>query len=355
MKLISTLKALALIVAVAGVASAQLTTSGAAAAIDNIPPAPVTNLIAADTPEKIGTSITLSWSPSVDDARSFTTFGNAVVPRGGVQGYNIYRKVDEGVDELLAGVGAGTAGYVDNTVVSGTTYIYSVRPFDLDNETDFVPSPGTPADLARVIVAGGGGQKATIVTTVKAALTFEVEIDLGDEAAVGDFEENFIASVAALLGIDPSRIVVTGIAAGSIIVSFEILDVEEIGDQVNAEAALNHLQTLTKGDPEVLADLGTIQRFVDETTTEVVVKVSPVDEDGQAILGWFTRLGKVVSFDDFFAFADHFGEEMGDETYDSTFDISPNGKIDFDDFFVFVDDFGKTVANADEVRASESL
>ena len=354
MKPATTLTAIALALFVAGSASAQLTTSGAAAAIDNIPPAPITNLIAADTPGEEGSSITLSWSPSIDDAISFATFGNAIVPRGGVRGYNIYRKIGEGDDELVAEVGPGSGNFVDASVEDGITYIYSVRPFDLDNETDFVVEPGTSDDLARIIRAGGGGQ-ATIVTTVAATLTFDVELDVEDVAAVDAFTIDFIALVAELLGIDPSRIVVTDISAGSIIVSFEILDVEGIEDEPAAEEALTQLQTLTTDDPEVLADLGTVQEFVDDSTTEVVVKVPPVDEDGVIISGWFTRGGSSVTFDDFFAFADHFGEDAGDETYDARFDISPNDKIDFDDFFVFADDFGKTVANADEVRTSEGL
>ena len=354
MKPAITLKALGLALVVAGTASAQLTTSGAAAAIDNIPPAPITNLVAADTPGEEGSSITLSWSTSIDDAVSFTRFGESVVPRGGVRGYNIYRKVGEGEDELLAEVAPGTGDYVDASVEDGITYVYSARPFDLDNETDFVVEAGTSDDLARIIRAGGGGQ-ATIVTTVAATLTFDVELDVEDEAAVDAFTTDFITLVAELLGIDPSRIVVTAVTAGSVVVAFEILDVEGIEGEPDAEAALTQLQTLTTDDPEVLADLGTVQEFVDDSTTEVVVKVPPVDEDGVIILGWFTRQGSSVTFDDFFAFADHFGEEVGDETYDARFDISPNDRIDFDDFFFFADDFGKTVANADEVRTSEGL
>ena len=337
-----------------GTASAQLTTSGAAAAIDNIPPAPITNLIAADTPGEEGSSVTLSWSPSADDAVSFTTFGDAVVPRGGVRGYNIYRKVAQGQDEFLAAVAPGTGGYVDGSVVSGTTYVYSVRPFDLDNETDFAVEPGTPVDLARIIRAGGGGQ-ATIVTRVKARMTFDVVLDLEDEAAVDAFKVDFIALVAQVLGINPSRVRVTAVTAGSIVVSFEIRDIAGIVGESVAKDALAQLKTLSTDAPDSFVSIGAVLGFIDETSTEVIVKVAPVDEDGLIILGWFTRGGNSVTFDDFFAFADHFGRKVGDATYDSGFDISPNGKIDFDDFFLFADDFGKTVANADEVRASEGL
>lgn len=69
-------------------AAAQLTTSEPVASVDNIPPAPVTNLqaTASDAP-----SVSLSWTLSADDARSFTTFGGQVVPTGDVHGYRVYR------------------------------------------------------------------------------------------------------------------------------------------------------------------------------------------------------------------------------------------------------------------------
>ena len=68
--------------------AAQLTTSGPVASVDNIPPAPVTNLQATAGDDS---SVSLSWALSTDDARSFTTFGGQVVPTGDVQGYRVYR------------------------------------------------------------------------------------------------------------------------------------------------------------------------------------------------------------------------------------------------------------------------
>ena len=68
-------------------AAAQVTTSGPVASVDNIPPAPVTNLQATAG----DASVSLSWTLSADDARSFTTFGGQVVPTGDVHGYRVYR------------------------------------------------------------------------------------------------------------------------------------------------------------------------------------------------------------------------------------------------------------------------
>ena len=150
---------------------AQLTTSGPVASVDNIPPAPVTNLqaIVGDDP-----SVSLSWTLSTDDARSFTTFGSQVVPTGDVHGYRVYR-------------------------------------------TDYFP---------------------------------------------------------------------------------------------------------------------------------------PVDDSGEVVLGWFTREGARVDFDDFFLLADRFGSSDADVDFELFFDIVPNGRIDVDDFLRFADDFGKAVT---QEQGSEKL
>ena len=152
-------------------ATAQLATSGPVASVDNIPPAPATNLQALAS---AGESVSLSWTLSTDDARSFTTFGDQVVPTGEVHGYRVYR-------------------------------------------TDF---------------------------------------------------------------------------------------------------------------------------FL------------PVDDSGGVVLGWFTREGARVDFDDFFLLADRFGSSGADADFELFFDIVPNGQIDVDDFLRFADDFGKTVT---QEQGSEKL
>ncbi len=85
----------------------------------------------------------------------------------------------------------------------------------------------------------------------------------------------------------------------------------------------------------------------------VVLALIPRDGDGNIILGWFTRGGTTVGFDDFFAFADNFGSDDTQEGFDPIYDIHPaggDGSVDFDDFFKFADDFGKTVANASDIQ-----
>lgn len=143
-------------------AAAQLTTSEPVAAVDDIEPASVTNLQATVGDDL---SVSLSWTLSTDDARSFTTFGNQVVPAGDVHGYRVYR-------------------------------------------TDYFP---------------------------------------------------------------------------------------------------------------------------------------PVDDSGEVVLGWFTREGGKVDFDDFFLLADRINSSDADGDFELFFDIVPDGQIDIDDFLRFVDDFGKAV------------
>jgi hypothetical protein len=56
-----------------------------------------------------------------------------------------------------------------------------------------------------------------------------------------------------------------------------------------------------------------------------------------------------VDFDDFFLFADYFGQTRESDNWDSKFDLSENGVIDFDDFFIFSDNFGKKANCKEEI------
>ena len=73
----------------------------------------------------------------------------------------------------------------------------------------------------------------------------------------------------------------------------------------------------------------------------------PVDSQGNLILGWFNRRDPTVGFDDFFLFADHFGQVDGEINFKRQYDLDGNHRVDFADFFIFAENFGKTVANFD--------
>lgn len=354
MKIAKILFIVGLVVLGAGAAWSQgVVVSESVAAIDNIPPAPVTGLQALEASDANGKTIALIWVLSVDDARSFTAFGDQVVPQGGVRGYRIYRSADNGAPAPITTVAPGTAQYMDRTVETGQAYTYEVRSFDQDNETKLALTPGSAADLARIVVVGGSPD-VIIVTTVKGRMTFNVQLDLTDQQAVDAFKTRFVALVARLLDIDPTRIKITRVSAGSVVVEFEIAQAKVAG-QKSATDALAQLLTLAGGDPQAFAELGPVTGLVDESATEIVRLVRPRDANGIEIVGWFTRQGNKVGFDDFFLFADNFGLSEGNEGFDALFDIVPNKIVDFDDFFLFADDFGKVVVNADEVRAQLGL
>ena len=62
-----------------------------------------------------------------------------------------------------------------------------------------------------------------------------------------------------------------------------------------------------------------------------------VDADGNTIVGDFDASG-TVNFDDFFIFADNFGQA----DFTPATDLDASGAVNFDDFFIFADNFGKT-------------
>ena len=327
-------------------ATAQLVTSDPAKSVDNIPPAPVTALAALYT----GDAVLVTWALSPDDAISYMPYGDVMVPRGGVQGYRVYRAAQGGTEQLIAAVGPGIAEVTDPDVSQGASYTYTVRPFDADNETDLVLTPGSAADLARVVVIGGTPSVFT-VTRYTASLIFDAILDLTDQAAVNAFTDDLKSLLAGRLGISVSRIRILSVTAGSVVVQVRIVEDITGSGQATAAAAFSQLAAMILDPTEdEFASLAPLQSFSDQTFTETAIVQTPVDAGGAPIYGWFTRRGTEVSFDDFFLFADNFGRRQGDTGFDSLFDIIENGVIDFDDFFLFADDFGKPVANAAAIQ-----
>ena len=324
----------------------ELVISEPVRSVDNIPPEPVTTLLAVDT----GVGVRITWDLSIDDAVSFTTFGGAIVPRGGVQGYRVYRAADNAPQELISALGPGVGEFDDLDVLSGVAYSYSVHPFDLDNETGLDLLLGSPEDLARVVLLDGGTLDLVEVTTVRASITFDQDL-APDQEAIDTFVESFVALLSDLLGIDPSRISVTAVRSGSTIVDFVISAPPQGSSEAPAEAVLTDLIELVRDDAvNEFESLGTVAGIVDRTSTDIVAVPQPVDGSGNLVLGWFTRQGDRVGLTDFFLFADHFGLSEGEDDYDSRFDIVANGIVDLLDFFRFADDFGTVVANAAEIQ-----
>ena len=62
-----------------------------------------------------------------------------------------------------------------------------------------------------------------------------------------------------------------------------------------------------------------------------------VDANGDLISGDFDG-SAAVNFDDFFIFADNFGQT----DFAAATDLDASGAVNFDDFFIFADNFGKS-------------
>jgi hypothetical protein len=82
--------------------------------------------------------------------------------------------------------------------------------------------------------------------------------------------------------------------------------------------------------------------------TSMAIRNNVKDASGNLVMGLFGA-DNSVGFDDFFIFADFFGQTAADVTFDPAFDLSQNNRIDLDDFFVFADYFGRGVNSASRV------
>lgn len=118
------------------------------------PPAPPTGLTATSVP---GGQVVLGWTDNSGDE----------------QGFRIDRSLDGGVTfAVLASVAAGTTGYADDSVVSGTTYYYRVSAFSAAGDSGYsnaavattdpappnpVPAPTPePVYSAPIVITRGG-------------------------------------------------------------------------------------------------------------------------------------------------------------------------------------------------------
>ena len=191
----------------------------------------------------------------------------------------------------------------------------------------------------------GEGVKPVTRKIVKARVIFPISVDFTDLDAVAVCALNAKANIQASLAAGFLVINVT-CTEGSTIVDFEVVadpDAEEPSITVE-ESLADLIADIEDPDvevfPDLVADLGAVDSVADETET---VSLQPTDADGADIVGWFSRTGTRVDFDDFFVFADGFGRTVDNEDLD-VLDIAgpsqgpPDGLINFDDFFRFADD-----------------
>jgi hypothetical protein len=102
-----------------------------------LPPSPPTDVMAKDTPNDAGGSITITWKKSPDDI-------GAVREENKVKGYEILRSTEsEGEYEVLGKTTAGAQTYFDTHAHNGVPYYYKVRALGIQSFSESLPS--TPA------------------------------------------------------------------------------------------------------------------------------------------------------------------------------------------------------------------
>jgi len=270
-----TLLGLSVFLCASPAAEALTVSSEMAAGLDDRAPGPVGDVSA--ELDLGGTSVTVSWTLADDDfvrqapAGGDFTSGGVFINVNDVESYEVWRQtVGFGDPDLIGEVDAGETSYVDETVITGETYTYLVTAADgSGNQSDAVESGQVnlgPPPTAEV-EAPEETESAQFVQ-----MTFENdELDVEDEEAVEEFSSDFIATLALLLGIDPSQITITAIYEGSVIVEFTI----EGEDAVEAQQELEELVT---EDPEILADVaGTATEYGAITVSELDMGDAEVD------------------------------------------------------------------------------
>ena len=258
--------------------AAMTVTSAAVGSSDDLAPSPVGEVTAA-LDLVTGNSVNVTWTLAIDDfgrqtaASSDFTSGGVFVNVNDVASYNVWRQVIGATEAVLIGsAGAGSTSFVDNTVVTGETYTYSVTVADAaGNESSAVqsaqvnlgpPPKSTPKRPAKTVVKK------------RVKLTFDAQLDFTDETAVADFRANFIARLAALLGIDPTQITIVGVSAGSVVVDFSI-------SGASAEANADALLATVAADPSALADIGPV--LSSSAFTEATLDMGDVGIGGQLV------------------------------------------------------------------------
>ncbi len=239
-------------------ANAAITTSSTTAAgVDNLAPGPVGEVVV--TPDLAGPSVAIDWTLAADDfsrqapASSNFSSGGVFINVNDVAGYNVWRQVvGDAEATLIAELGAGQTAYVDESVTSGVNYTYLVTAIDgSGNESDAVESEAVSLGPPPEVVTTPP-EAAIIAQTV--TISFDAVLDFEDEAAVEEFENNLIAELAALLGIDPDRIIIKSVTPGSVVVEFDIADdPDDPASEVVAE-----LITALADDPNALSNVAPV-------------------------------------------------------------------------------------------------
>jgi hypothetical protein len=269
------------IFAYASPVSAQTVSSTAVAGVDNIAPDAVGSV---SVEVDLGVpNVTISWTLPADDfsrpipsGSDFGT-GGSFVSGNDVAWYNVYRTAAGGESEVVAELSSGETSFVDETVEAGMSYTYSVTAEDTGgNESEEVESDlvslGPPPTGGKPEVPEGS--EVTKVATVQ----------LGGELPAEEDQADFITDIrqvlADLLGVDISRINVTGLRPGSIIIDFEIVEDED--DEVSAEELVADLTEALDENPDAFSAVegaGAVESVVIKNAVAVDFGALSMDDD----------------------------------------------------------------------------
>ncbi len=226
--------------------------SGTAAGVDNLAPGPVGTVTV--VPDLGVPNVAVTWTLAVDDfgrsapASSDFTSGGVFTRVNDVAGYNVWRRPVGGENALIKTVGPGSASYVDATVAAGLTYIYSVTAVDKSgNESSAMES----AQISLGPPPSGGKPTVPAGSTIRKAVRLRLGGTLPAVADQAAFRTAMRARLAVLLNIPVERIVIKSLAAGSIIVNFEISSTA--ADPADSAAA--RLTTALNADANAFADV----------------------------------------------------------------------------------------------------
>jgi hypothetical protein len=213
---------------------------------------------------------------------------------------------------------AATAGNL-NGAYAGTLTILTNDPNNREMNVALSASITSGIELPNIVVSGAFnfgsvffGSNKTLSLNISNSGDLDLTVSLAVE---GDAAFTLDASSFVLAGSQSTNVTVAfaptvvGAVSGTIVVTSDDADQPEIRVAVSGSGS-------DPGDLQILLDAA-----------------------GNRIFGDFDG-SEGVTFDDFFIFADNFGQA----TFEAATDMDESGDVDFDDFFIFADNFGKTGA-----------
>ena len=164
------------------------------------------------------------------------------------------------IEDVVGGV---YAAYAEVTTLTGNDLFVLFDP-DEDGEPDPVEIGGEAAAILDFELAVQALE--TLPPGDLVQLASDGELDVEDQVAVEAFSASLAAEIAAALGIDPARVLIVDVRAGSIIATVLIVE-DETGSEPTATESVEALVDLVADNPAALPSAGTVMD-VDTSVTE---------------------------------------------------------------------------------------